>query len=109
MSVDFATASSRPCLGVFLPLKMFSICSSIASRAEGKLPRRMPWLLGVVLPVCICLMAVSCCGFLWKWPEPSIAFTALLEIGRQPGPPAHPHRVLVDRPDLHTNGTTPYT
>src|SRR5262249_7462969 len=27
ISFPFATASSRPCLGPFLPLKMFSICS----------------------------------------------------------------------------------
>src|SRR5262249_6346259 len=109
MSLDFATASSRPCLAVFLPLKMFSICSSIASRTEAKLPSRMPWLFGVVLPDCICLMAVSCCGFFEKWPEASIAFTAAFEIDKYPVTPAHHAWLSVDARYLKNCATPLYS
>src|SRR5690606_37096406 len=41
------TASSRPCLAVFCPRKMFSSSSSMTSRICTKLPSRMPRVSGV--------------------------------------------------------------
>src|SRR6185503_129423 len=46
-SLPLATASSRPCLAVFLPPKTFSSSPSITSRICTKLPSRMPWLFAV--------------------------------------------------------------
>ena len=52
------------------------------SRTAAKLPRRIPWLLAVVLPLMIWLKAVHMSGFLWKWSVAWRAFNADLLTGR---------------------------